>query len=184
MPGVLSARWSGKHGDDLANLRLVLGQLTDVPDERRGAHFACAAALVLPSGRQHVSEGTVHGRVTRLPRGEHGPLRGPFLYRPGGTALLSGGCSLGRAVPALGAQAPQDAPASVLLKACVQPADLGQDLVRREGLYARLAAAAAFGICAWIMMPTLLGWVGVDAGGGRMRVPSGALDESRSGSRS
>ncbi len=77
MPGVLSARWSGKHGDDEANLQLVLSQLADVPDERRGAHFACAAALVLPAGRQHVSEGTVHGRVTRLPRGEHG-----FGYDP------------------------------------------------------------------------------------------------------
>ena len=77
MPGVLSARWSGKHGDDLANLRLLLGQIADVPDERRGAHFACAAALVLPFGRQHVSEGTVHGRVTRLPRGENG-----FGYDP------------------------------------------------------------------------------------------------------
>ncbi len=43
MPGVLSARWSGRHGDDLANLNLLLAQLTDVPDERRGAHFACAA---------------------------------------------------------------------------------------------------------------------------------------------
>jgi XTP/dITP diphosphohydrolase len=77
MPGVLSARWSGKHGDDEANLQLLLGQLADVPDERRGAYFACAAALRLPSGRQHVSEGTVHGRVTRLPRGENG-----FGYDP------------------------------------------------------------------------------------------------------
>jgi len=77
MPGVLSARWSGKHGDDEANLQLLLGQLADVPDERRGAHFTCAAALVLPAGRQHVSEGTVHGRVTRRPRGEHG-----FGYDP------------------------------------------------------------------------------------------------------
>ena len=77
MPGVLSARWSGKHGDDEANLQLLLGQLADVPDERRGAHFTCAAALRLPSGRQHVSEGTVHGRVTRLPRGENG-----FGYDP------------------------------------------------------------------------------------------------------
>jgi XTP/dITP diphosphohydrolase len=77
MPGVLSARWSGKHGDDEANLQLLLGQLADVPDERRGAHFTCAAALVLPAGRQHLSEGTVHGRVTRLPRGEHG-----FGYDP------------------------------------------------------------------------------------------------------
>jgi XTP/dITP diphosphohydrolase len=77
MPGVLSARWSGEHGDDEANLRLLLSQLADVPDERRGAHFACAAALVLPSGKQHVSEGTVHGRVTKLPRGENG-----FGYDP------------------------------------------------------------------------------------------------------
>ncbi|HEX9526967.1 MAG TPA: RdgB/HAM1 family non-canonical purine NTP pyrophosphatase [Streptosporangiaceae bacterium] len=77
MPGVLSARWSGEHGDDEANLRLLLSQLAHVPDERRGAHFACAAALVLPSGKQHVTEGTVHGRVTRLPRGENG-----FGYDP------------------------------------------------------------------------------------------------------
>ncbi|WP_019812874.1 non-canonical purine NTP pyrophosphatase, partial [Saccharomonospora saliphila] len=45
MPGVLSARWAGAHGDDEANLRLLLGQLADVPDERRGAAFVCAAAL-------------------------------------------------------------------------------------------------------------------------------------------
>jgi XTP/dITP diphosphohydrolase len=77
MPGVLSARWSGKHGDDEANLQLLLGQLADTPDERRGANFTCAAALVLPSGRQHVSEGTVHGRVIGLPRGENG-----FGYDP------------------------------------------------------------------------------------------------------
>src|SRR5271165_2453950 len=57
MPGVLSARWAGRHGDDQANLNLVLAQLADVPDERRGAQFVCAAALVLPSGREHVSEG-------------------------------------------------------------------------------------------------------------------------------
>ena len=55
MPGVLSARWSGQHGDDEANLQLLLGQLADVPDERRGAHFTCAAALgaaVRPPARQ------------------------------------------------------------------------------------------------------------------------------------
>lgn len=77
MPGVLSARWSGSHGDDAANLRLVLGQLADVPDDRRGAHFTCAAALVLPSGREYVSEGAVHGQLSREPRGRHG-----FGYDP------------------------------------------------------------------------------------------------------
>ena len=77
MPGVLSARWAGGHGDDEANLRLVLAQLADVPEARRGAHFACAAALVLPSGREHVSEGAVHGRLIREPRGVNG-----FGYDP------------------------------------------------------------------------------------------------------
>jgi XTP/dITP diphosphohydrolase len=77
MPGVLSARWSGGHGDDEANLRLVLAQIADVPDERRGAHFACAAALVLPSGEEHVREGTVAGRLIHRPRGTGG-----FGYDP------------------------------------------------------------------------------------------------------
>ena len=77
MPGVLSARWSGKHGDEAANNELVLAQLTDVPDGRRGAHFTCAAALVLPGGREHVSEGTVYGRLIREERGSNG-----FGYDP------------------------------------------------------------------------------------------------------
>jgi XTP/dITP diphosphohydrolase len=77
MPGVLSARWSGRHGDDEANLQLVLAQLTDVPDERRGARFVCAAALVMPDGREHVSEGEVRGRLIREPRGHNG-----FGYDP------------------------------------------------------------------------------------------------------
>ena len=77
MPGVLSARWSGKHGDDKANLCLVLGQLADVPHERRGAQFACVAALALPDGREHVAEGIVSGKLIRSPRGENG-----FGYDP------------------------------------------------------------------------------------------------------
>jgi XTP/dITP diphosphohydrolase len=77
MPGVLSARWSGRHGDDEANLRLVLNQLSDVPAGQRGAHFACAAALVLPAGVEHVTEGTVHGWLTAAPRGTNG-----FGYDP------------------------------------------------------------------------------------------------------
>jgi len=77
MPGVLSARWSGRHGDDAANLRLLLAQLADVTDERRGAQFVCAAALVLPGGREHVSEGVVRGSLIREPRGQNG-----FGYDP------------------------------------------------------------------------------------------------------
>jgi XTP/dITP diphosphohydrolase len=77
MPGVLSARWAGRHGDDEANLRLVLAQLADVPAGRRGAHFTCAAALVLPSGAEQVTEGTLYGWLTDAPRGTNG-----FGYDP------------------------------------------------------------------------------------------------------
>ena len=77
MPGVLSARWAGRHGSDAANLSLVLGQLSDVPDERRGAHFYCVAALVLPAGQEALSAGTLRGRLIRGPRGNNG-----FGYDP------------------------------------------------------------------------------------------------------
>jgi XTP/dITP diphosphohydrolase len=77
MPGVLSARWSGRHGDDDANLRLLLAQLADVPAGRRAAHFTAAAALVFPSGAEHVTEGTLHGWLTDAPRGTNG-----FGYDP------------------------------------------------------------------------------------------------------
>jgi XTP/dITP diphosphohydrolase len=76
-PGVLSARWSGRHGDDAANLDLLLAQLGDVPDDRRGAHFACAAVLALPDGAQRVVEGRLDGVVLRERRGSNG-----FGYDP------------------------------------------------------------------------------------------------------
>ncbi|GGP44163.1 RdgB/HAM1 family non-canonical purine NTP pyrophosphatase [Saccharothrix coeruleofusca] len=76
MPGVLSARWSGAHGNDQANLELVLGQLRDVPDERRGAAFVCAAAFAGPGG-ETVVRGEWRGRIIREPRGENG-----FGYDP------------------------------------------------------------------------------------------------------
>ena len=77
MPGVLSARWSGSHGDDEANLRLLLAQLADVPAGERGARFVCVAALVLPSGGEHLAEGEVLGQLTRSPHGSNG-----FGYDP------------------------------------------------------------------------------------------------------
>jgi XTP/dITP diphosphohydrolase len=77
MPGVLSARWSGRHGDDVTNLRLVLDQLADVPDARRGAAFVCAAAAATPAGEELVVEGRVEGVLLREPRGSNG-----FGYDP------------------------------------------------------------------------------------------------------
>jgi XTP/dITP diphosphohydrolase len=77
MPGVLSARWSGRHGDDTANLDLVLAQLADIPDERRGAAFICAAAAAMPDGREVVVEARLDGVLVRKPRGTNG-----FGYDP------------------------------------------------------------------------------------------------------
>ena len=82
MPGVLSARWAGRHGDDRANLELLLGQMADVADARRGARFVCAVALVVPGGPydtplERVVEGEVEGQLAREPRGSNG-----FGYDP------------------------------------------------------------------------------------------------------
>lgn len=85
MPGVLSARWSGRHGDDRANLELVLGQLADVPDERRGAAFQCAAALALVDGTERVGEGYWPGAITRAPRGSNGFGYDPIFVPEGQT---------------------------------------------------------------------------------------------------
>ncbi|MDP9101691.1 MAG: RdgB/HAM1 family non-canonical purine NTP pyrophosphatase [Actinomycetota bacterium] len=78
MPGVLSARWAGRHGDDAANLSLLLGQLADVPPARRGARFVCAAAAVDPrSGGQVCVEAELAGTLLTAPRGTNG-----FGYDP------------------------------------------------------------------------------------------------------
>ena len=76
-PGVFSARWAGGHGDDAANLELLLAQIADVPEGRRRAHFACAVALARPDGTAHVVEGRVHGVVIHERRGRNG-----FGYDP------------------------------------------------------------------------------------------------------
>lgn len=83
MPGVLSARWAGRRGScadiDDANLRLLLAQLGDVPDDRRGAGFVCAAAYALPDGREHVVRGELRGVLARAPRGNNGFGYDPLL---------------------------------------------------------------------------------------------------------
>ena len=85
MPGILSARWAGRHGDDRANLELLLGQLADVPDDRRGAAFVCAAAYALPDGREAVVRGELRGSLVREPRGSGGFGYDPLLVPDGGT---------------------------------------------------------------------------------------------------
>jgi len=92
MPGVLSARWSGRFGDqvggpdcDTANLQLVLDQVADVPDAALGAHFTCAAALVQPDGTEHVVEGVILGYLVRTPRGTGGFGYDPIFVPEGET---------------------------------------------------------------------------------------------------
>ncbi len=85
MPGVLSARWAGRHGDDAANLSLVLAQLADVDDSRRGAAFVCAAAAVAPSGESVVVEGRVDGSLLRSARGSGGFGYDPIFVPSGET---------------------------------------------------------------------------------------------------
>ncbi|MFI7276779.1 RdgB/HAM1 family non-canonical purine NTP pyrophosphatase [Streptomyces sp. MS19] len=84
-PGIFSARWAGRHGDDTANLDLLLAQLADVPAGHRGAYFACAAALALPDGTERVTEGRLPGVLRFAPAGANGFGYDPILEVEGDT---------------------------------------------------------------------------------------------------
>jgi XTP/dITP diphosphohydrolase len=88
-PGVFSARWSGRHGNDRANLELLLAQLGDVPDEHRGAWFMCAAALVMPGGEEHVRHGRLDGVLAHAPRGSGGFGYDPIFVPEGDDRTLA-----------------------------------------------------------------------------------------------
>ena len=94
MPGILSARWAGRFAvgsreqRDRTNLELLLDQLADVPDERRGAAFVCVAAYALPDGRSEVVLGELRGTITREPRGTNGFGYDPLLV-PLGSAVTT-----------------------------------------------------------------------------------------------
>jgi XTP/dITP diphosphohydrolase len=82
-PGIFSARWAGRHGDDRANLQLLLDQLADVRDQHRGAAFVCAAVLALPDGTVRSTEGRLEGFVAREPKGDNGFGYDPILVVAG-----------------------------------------------------------------------------------------------------
>ncbi|MFD4357685.1 RdgB/HAM1 family non-canonical purine NTP pyrophosphatase [Nocardia sp. NPDC058518] len=117
MPGVLSARWAGGHGDDAANNTLLLGQLGDVPDDRRGARFVSTCALVLPDGTTTVVRGEWPGTIAREPHGDGGFGYDPLFLPEGGTgsaaeltpaekdAISHRGRALTQLIPALAALA-------------------------------------------------------------------------------
>jgi len=85
-PGILSARWSGVHGNDAANIEKVLAQLASVEDGQRGAHFTCVTAFVMPDGRESTAEGILSGEILRKPIGNHGFGYDP-IFRPAGCEL-------------------------------------------------------------------------------------------------
>lgn len=122
MPGVLSARWSGSHGNDANNNQLLLDQLSDTPDERRGAHYVSVCVMQLPEDvanaagmeTEYVAEGHWHGRIAREEHGEGGFGYDPLFIpneEPGKTAaqisaerkdeLSHRGKALAQLVPAL-----------------------------------------------------------------------------------
>ncbi|MCC9203487.1 RdgB/HAM1 family non-canonical purine NTP pyrophosphatase [Arthrobacter sp. zg-Y769] len=82
-PGIFSARWSGRHGDDAANLELLLAQLADISAEHRGAAFVCAAALALPDGGETVERGELRGTLLESARGAGGFGYDPILQPAG-----------------------------------------------------------------------------------------------------
>lgn len=84
-PGIFSARWAGRHGDDKANLDLLLAQLSDIAAPHRAAHFACAAALALPDGTERVVEGRLRGTLRTEPAGSGGFGYDPILQPDGET---------------------------------------------------------------------------------------------------
>ncbi|MET4061242.1 XTP/dITP diphosphohydrolase [Arthrobacter sp. UYP6] len=82
-PGIFSARWSGRHGDDAANLDLLLAQLADIGEEHRGAAFVCAAALALPGGATAVERAELRGTLLTARRGNGGFGYDPILQPDG-----------------------------------------------------------------------------------------------------
>ncbi|OEV02848.1 RdgB/HAM1 family non-canonical purine NTP pyrophosphatase [Streptomyces oceani] len=89
-PGIFSARWAGRHGDDRANLDLLLGQLANIDDAHRAAHFACAAALALPDGTERVAEGRLTGTLRHSPAGDGGFGYDPILQPDGSPEFVRG----------------------------------------------------------------------------------------------
>ncbi|GEB52892.1 MULTISPECIES: RdgB/HAM1 family non-canonical purine NTP pyrophosphatase [Streptomyces] len=82
-PGIFSARWAGRHGDDAANLDLLLAQLSDIDTAHRAAHFECAAALALPDGTERVVNGQLRGTLRHEPAGSGGFGYDPVLQPDG-----------------------------------------------------------------------------------------------------
>ena len=88
-PGILSARWSGVHGNDIANIAKLLDQLSQVTDEKRSAYFVSVIAIATPDGRHMTVRGEIKGNITRAPRG-HGGFGYDPVFQPSGYEITFG----------------------------------------------------------------------------------------------
>jgi XTP/dITP diphosphohydrolase len=82
-PGVYSARYAGKQGDDAANNARLMAELAPLPGDRRAAYYVCVAALANPAGEvKAVTEGRCHGMIVAEPRGTGGFGYDPLFLVP------------------------------------------------------------------------------------------------------
>lgn len=88
-PGIFSARWSGVHGNDQANIEKVLMQLGSVQSCDRSAHFTCVSAFVMPDGSEATAEGILEGHILTAPIGDHGFGYDPIFLPLGSTLSLA-----------------------------------------------------------------------------------------------
>ena len=79
-PGIYSARFSGVHGDDKANNRLLLQKLEGVSE--RGSHYTCAIALVWPDGKTVTAEDYLYGEIAHDEKGSNGFGYDPLFLLP------------------------------------------------------------------------------------------------------
>jgi XTP/dITP diphosphohydrolase len=85
-PGILSARWSGVHGNDRANIAKVLSELHDLPNRPRSAHFTCVTAFVMPDGSAVTEAGSLAGVILKEPIGKNGFGYDP-IFLPDGSKI-------------------------------------------------------------------------------------------------
>lgn len=89
-PGVYSHRFAGENATDADRIAKLLSLMADVPDEKRGAHFACVMCLIAPDGKRRFFEGKAEGVILRAPQGENGFGYDPvFGFGAGSFAELS-----------------------------------------------------------------------------------------------
>jgi XTP/dITP diphosphohydrolase len=88
-PGVLSARYAGASASWAARREALLGELTNVPDDRRAARFVCAMVLLFDDGAELDGVGTIHGSIVRDQRGKSGFGYDPLFVAEGDTRTLA-----------------------------------------------------------------------------------------------